>query len=394
MSKKRGDLALIDAAKRYDGVDLSQIGIRVESEEFTEAYDKVTGRQVSALERAKGRIEEFSKIQLNGLKSIYKPFDGVEVRTTLKPVESVGCYIPGGQASYPSSVLMAATPASVAGVRRVVVCTPASKDGLNPLLLVACDICRVREVYKVGGAQAVAALAYGTESIQPVLKIVGAGNIYVTYAKMEVSRDVAVDMPAGPSEILVLADEGADARLIALDLAAQAEHGASSLCGLATTSSTLLKAVEDELGKVVGEATRRELVEHSLKANGFAVVSEEVDECIAFVNEFAPEHLEVFAAEPRSLADKITSAGLILLGSSSPAAATDYGVGPSHILPTGGYAKAASGLSVIDFVKIVNVVEFTPAGLKAVVDDVVTVAEVEGFYGHARSVKERVQRFA
>lgn len=392
--RRRGDQALIEATRRFDGVDLTQIGVRVESGEFTKAYDRVSGRQVSALERAKKRIEEFSRIQLEGLKSAYRPLDGVEVRTHLKPIESVGCYIPGGQAAYPSSVLMAAAPASAAGVRRLAICTPPSKAGVNPLMLVACDICRVREVYRVGGAQAVAALAYGTESIQPVLKIVGAGSLYVTYAKMEVARDVAVDAPAGPSEILILADEGADAKLIALDLAAQAEHGASSICGLVTTSTKLLKAVEDELLRVVGEAARREVVEQSLVGSGFAAVAEEVDECVAFVNEFAPEHLEIFSSDPKGLAEKITSSALILLGAYSPAAATDYGVGVNHILPTGGYAKAYSGLSALDFVKRVCVVELTAEGLKAVAEDVVTLAEGEGLYGHARSVMERLQKVA
>lgn len=328
------------------------------------------------------------------MKSTYTPIEGLEIKASLKPIRSVGCYIPGGQAAYPSSVLMSVVPATVAGVSRVVVCSPPLDGGLNPLVLVACDICRVKEVYKVGGAQAIAALAYGTESIRPVLKIVGAGNIYVTYAKMEVSRDVAVDIPAGPSEVLVLADEGADARLIALDLAAQAEHGVSSICGLVTTSSTILKAVEDELVDVVASAARRDVVERSLKSNGFVVVAEEMDDCIEFVNEFAPEHLEIFSADPRSLAEKVTSAGLILLGSFTPAAATDYGLGPNHILPTGGYARVASGLSVLDFVKIVNIVECSPAGLKAVAEDIVTIAEGEGLYGHARSVKERLQRLA
>lgn len=392
--KKRGDQALLEATLRYDRVDLRQIGFRVEVEEFTKAYDKVSGKQVSALERAKERIKEFSAIQLQGLNSVYKPMAGIEVKTALKPIESVGCYVPGGQASYPSTVLMAAAPASLAGVKRVVVCSPPSEQGLNPLMLVACDICRVGEVYRVGGAQAIAALAYGTESIQPVSKIVGAGNIYVTYAKMEVSKDVAVDLPAGPSEILVLADGEADARLIALDLAAQAEHGASSICGLVTTSSSLIKAVEEELVKIVGEAERREVVEKALRTNGFTAVAEEMDECIDFANGFAPEHLEVFAAEPRSLVERITSAGLILLGPHSTAAATDYGVGPNHILPTGGYAKTASGLSVIDFLKRVNVVEFSLDGLKAVAEDIVTIAESEGLYGHARSIKERLRKGA
>jgi len=388
--KKRGDQALFEATWKYDGVDLRSIGFKVEIEEFTRAYDKVSGKQVTALERAKERIKEFSQMQLERLKSIYKPLPGVEVSIALKPLDSVGCYIPGGQAAYPSTVLMAAVPASVAGVKRVVVCSPPSTQGLNPLMLVACDICRVGEVYRVGGAQAVAALAYGTASIKPVSKIVGAGNIYVTYAKIEVSKDVAIDLPAGPSEILVLADGDADAKLIALDLAAQAEHGASSICGLVTTSSSLIGAVEEELTKIVEGATRREVIEKALRRNGFAAIAEEMDDCIDFVNEFAPEHLEIFTAEPRGLVERITSAGLILLGAFSPVAATDYGIGPNHILPTGGFAKTSSGLSVIDFVKRVNVVEFSLDGLRAVAEDVVTIAEGEGLYAHAKSIKERL----
>jgi len=392
--KKRGDQALIEATQRYDKVDLRQIGIRVEVEDFTKAYDKVSGKQVAALERAKERIKEFSMIQLEGLKSFYKPIEGIEVKTVLKPIESVGCYIPGGQAAYPSTVLMAAVPASVAGVKRVVVCSPPSERGLNPLMLVACDICRVSEVYRVGGAQAIAALAYGTQTIKPVSKIVGAGNIYVTYAKMEVSKDVAVDLPAGPSEILILADGEADSRLIALDLVAQAEHGPSSICGLLTTSSSIIKAVEEELEKIVIKASRREIIEKALRANGFAAIAEDIDDCVDFVNEFAPEHLQIFAADPMELAEKIISAGLILVGPFSTAAATDYGIGPNHILPTGGYAKTASGLSVIDFLKRVNVVEFTLKGLAAVAEDIVTIAEGEGLHGHALSIRERLKRYA
>jgi histidinol dehydrogenase len=388
--KKRGDQALLEATSKYDGVDLRSIGFKVEVEEYTRAYDKVSGKQVTALERAKERIKEFSKIQLEGLKSIYKPLPSIQVSTALKPFDSVGCYIPGGQAAYPSTVIMAAVPASVAGVKRIVMCSPPSPQGLNPLMLVACDICRVGEVYRVGGAQAVAALAYGTTSIKPVSKIVGAGNIYVTYAKIEVSKDVAVDLPAGPSEILVLADEDADARLVALDLAAQAEHGASSICGLVTTSSSLIRAVEEELTKALDEARRREVIEKALRGNGFAAIAEEMDDCVDFVNGFAPEHLEILTVEPRDLVERISSAGLILLGASSPVAATDYGVGPNHILPTGGYAKTSSGLSVIDIVKRVNVVEFGLDGLRAVAEDVVTIAEGEGLYAHARSIKERL----
>ncbi len=286
---------------------------------------------------------------------------------------------------------MAAIPASVAGVKRIVVCSPPSQQDLNPLMLVACDICRVSEVYRVGGAQAIAALAYGTETITPVLKIVGAGNIYVTYAKIEVSKDVAIDLPAGPSEILVLADDDANARFIALDLAAQAEHGASSICGLITTSPKLIKDVEEELAKIVTEAERRE-VEEALKANGFTAVAEDIDDCIEFGNGSAPEPLQILTAEPKKLVERVTSAGLILLGPHSTAAATDYGLGPNHILPTGGYAKTASGLSVIDFLKMVNVVEITPEGLKAVAEDLITIAEGEGLYGHARSIRERLKK--
>jgi histidinol dehydrogenase len=289
---------------------------------------------------------------------------------------------------------MAAIPASVAGVKRIVVCSPPSQQDLNPLILVACDICRVSEVYRVGGAQAIAALAYGTETISPVSKIVGAGNIYVTYAKMEVSRDVAIDLPAGPSEILVLAEDGAEARLIALDLAAQAEHGASSICGLLTTSPTLIKDVEEELAKIVAEVERREVIEEALKANGFTAVAEDIDDCIDFVNEFAPEHLQILADEPKKLAERVKSAGLILLGPHSTAAATDYGLGPNHILPTGSYAKTASGLSVIDFLKRVNVVEISLDGLKAVAEDLITIAEGEGLYGHAKSIRERLKKIA
>ena len=352
---------MVECAKKFDKAELTLRTLKVRTEEIKEAYTKTSREQVSALKFMKERVNAFQK-QLLTQTEIKTSSDGIWVQTVLRPIESVGCYVPGGQAAYPSTLVMTAVPAKVAGVPRIVVCSPSDAKGkVNPLVLVAADICGVDEVYKVGGAQAIAALAYGTKTIKPVRKIVGPGSKYVTAAKVLVSTDVAIDMPAGPSEVLVLADESADARFIAFDMVSQAEHGGDSVAGLITTSEKVALQVQENLATVAASAERREKIQEALAKYGFIIVCRNMDEAVGLVNQFAPEHLEVMTAKPKEIAEKLT-AGLILLGPYSPVALSDYGSGTNHVLPTGGFAQSFSGLSVLDFMRRVSIVESSRTG--------------------------------
>lgn len=387
--KERGDSALIEFTEKFDGVSLEADRLKVTEEDVARAYDLVSEEQISAIKLAKSRVELFEKNLLERLNFEVK-YEGVEVYSRTRPLRSVGCYVPGGEASYPSTVVMTVTPAKVAGVPRVVVCTPPKKRGeVEPITLVASDICGADEVYMIGGAQAIAALAYGTGSIRPVEKVVGPGNRFVLAAKLLVSRDIATDLPAGPSEVLILADESADPRLVALDMVSQAEHGVWGYSILVTVSSRLADEVQRELEKVVRSSPRAGTVEEALSRNGLILVLRNLDECISFVNEFAPEHLEVMVDEPLEVAERINAAGLVLIGRYTPASASDYCLGVNHVLPTGGFGRVYSGLSVLDFVKRLNIVKCSREGLCKVRDAIRALAEAEGLPNHALSVEER-----
>jgi histidinol dehydrogenase len=285
---------------------------------------------------------------------------------------------------------MTVVPAKVAGVPRTVVCSPpTSKGAINPLVLVAADMCKADEVFKVGGVQAIAALAYGTESIKPVRKIVGPGNKYVSMAKILVSREVAIDMLAGPSEILVLADETASPRLVALDMISQAEHGRDSVAGLMTTSKELAESVLKEAGRIVNSIRRRDIVSKAFSRHGFIIVCETVSEMIELANSFAPEHIEIMTREPIDVADKISSAGVILTGPYCPVSVSDYCSGTNHVLPTSGFGHVCSGLSVLDFVRRVGIVECSKDGLLKLKDNVKVLAEAENLPNHYAAIEGR-----
>jgi histidinol dehydrogenase len=389
--REGGDKALIELARKFDKAKLTPKTLKVTTEETKEAYGKTSREQVAAIKFMQQKVSNFQKQQLKQTET-QTVSDGIAVRTILQRIESVGCYVPGGQAAYPSTVVMTAAPAEVAGVPRIVVCSPPNAEGkVNPLVLVASDICGVHEVYKVGGAQAIAALAYGTETVKPVRKIVGPGNRYVTSAKVLVSKDVAIDMPAGPSEVLVLADETADARLIAFDMISQTEHGVDSVTGLMTTSEKIALQVQDYLSNLAFSAERREKISESLAEHGFIIVCDSMEEASGLVNQFAPEHLEVMTAKPEKIADKLT-AGLILIGPFSPVALSDYGSGTDHVLPTGGFAQAFSGLSALDFTRRVSIVEASKEGLAKVKDIVKVMAEAENLPNHYRAIEARFQK--
>lgn len=386
-----GDMALLEFALRFDKAQLTPDTLKASPEEIQEAYTQVTKEQVAAIQFMKQRVSVFQKQLLS--QTTVKAFnEGIMVQTVLHPIESVGCYVPGGQAAYPSTVVMTAVPAKIAGVPRIVVCSPSDAQGkVNPLVLVAAEICGVNEVYKVGGAQAIAALAYGTDTIKPVRKIMGPGSKYVTMAKVIVSQDVAIDMPAGPSEVLILADQTADPRYIAYDMISQAEHGTDSVAALITTSDKLASEVQIQLGQFAATAQRAEKIADSLNKYGFIVICKDIEEAVALTNEFASEHLEVITKDPQALADKLV-AGLILLGPYSPVPLSDYASGTNHVLPTGGFAKSFSGLSAIDYMRRVSIAECSREGLEKVRNQVKVLTDTENLPNHSKAIAARFEQ--
>jgi histidinol dehydrogenase len=387
--QRRRDDALIEYTEKFDKVKLTSEGLKITREEISEAYQAVDLDTIEALHKVRDRLIANETQRLKGL-SFTTSIDGVTVWHEPHPLRRVGCYVPGGKASYPSSVVMNVTPAKVAGVDEVIVATPPGRDGkITPLTLIAADVCGADAVYRVGGAQAVAALAFGTDTIPRVDKIVGPGNKYVTAAKSLVQRWVAIDKPAGPTEILVVADDSADPRLVALDLVSQAEHGPGGVCGVVTDSQAFAEAVNGELEAVVASAPRSEYVKQVLDEGGFIYIATSIAEAAGFADRFAPEHVEVVTRDPWPLVAKIRGAGLILVGSNSPVSATDYALGVNHVLPTGGYGRIAGGLTVLDYVKPVSIVEASRRGLEAVRGTVRVLAEAEGLPNHARAVEGR-----
>jgi len=388
---KNGDAALLTFTEQFDGARLDAKDLRVTSREIKEAYNEVSQEQVGAIRFMKNKVSTFERLALKQV-GFKISRDGVTVQNGLRPIESVGCYVPGGQAAYPSTLVMTAVPAKVAGVPRIVVCSPSNSEGkMNPLVLVATDICEVSEVYKIGGAQAIAALAYGTETIKPVKKIVGPGSRYVMSAKILISKDVAIDMPAGPSEVLVLADETANPQFIALDMISQAEHSPDSVAGLITTSEKLSEEVQGWLSKAVAGAERGEIVAKALEQYAFIITCKNMSESVELANIFASEHVELMMRNPERIAEKITSAGLILLGSYSPVALSDYASGANHVLPTGGFGHAFSGLSALGFTRMVSVVVGSKEGLHNVRDRVKVLTEAENLPNHYKAVEARLK---
>jgi histidinol dehydrogenase len=386
----QGNTALLNYTRKLDGAELTSDTLKVTSQEIKEAYRNVSNEQISAIQFAKRRVEQFEQAVMNSLKPLQIEDNGVKIDQKIIPINSVGCYVPGGRASYPSSLLMTVIPAKIAGVKRIVVTSPPTKDGAIPsLLLVAADICEVNEFYKAGGAQAIAALAYGTGTVKPVEKIVGPGNTYVTAAKQLVSSVVATDLPAGPSEILILADSSANPDFIVRDLLSQAEHGPDSICGVATDSPDLALKISNLLGELLSNVDRPEIVNASLSKGGFIVLCQNIDQIVEFANLFAPEHLEVMTEKPARTAERITSAGLVLLGSYSPVAASDYCIGTNHVLPTGGSARRSSGLSSLDFIRRMDIVNCSKQGLQALRGPASLLASSEGLSNHASAVNER-----
>jgi histidinol dehydrogenase len=386
---EHGDHAVLSYTSKFDGARLDSL--LVSEQEIKQAYAQVTKDQINAVKLIKERLVKSELAILARLKGMEVSSDGVKIERMVKPVASVGCYIPGGRARYPSTVVMCAVPAKVAGVKRIVAISPPQNDGtIDPLTLVAADICRVDEFYKVGGAQGIAALAYGTQSIRPVSKIVGPGGMFVAAAKLVASSTVSTDMVAGPTELLIYADATADSQLIAVDLISQAEHSTDTLCGLVTTSDKLASEVQKQVESIVKNIARLDIAKRSLENNGFVAVCKNESSCIEFVNEFAPEHLEVVCKNADAITKKIDSAGLVLIGQYTPSAASDYSLGSNHVLPTLGFAKSRASLSVLDFVKIVNKVKVSRSGLAKVDRSIREITSAEGLLNHYEAVKARM----
>jgi histidinol dehydrogenase len=386
---EHGDHAVLNYTSKFDGAMLDSL--RISEQEMKQAYAQVTKDQIMAIKLMKQRLVKSELVIIKRLKGMVVSSDGVRIDRMVKPIASVGCYIPGGRARYPSTVVMCAVPAKVASVKRIVALSPPRRDGtIDPLTLVAADICGVDEFYKVGGAQGIAALAYGTQSIGPVSKIVGPGGMFVTAAKLVASSTVSTDMVAGPTELLIYADATADSQLIAVDLISQAEHSTDTICGLVTTSDRLASEVQTQVESIVKNITRLDIAKKSLENNGFVVVCRNESSCIEFVNEFAPEHLEIMCKYSEAVASKIDSAGLVLIGQYAPSSASDYSLGSNHVLPTLGFGKSRASLSVLDFVKIVNKVKVNKSGLAKVDRSIREITSAEGLLNHYEAVKARM----
>lgn len=390
--RTNGDTALFGYTKKFDGFNVTSDNVLVTEEEIKEAYTKVDADLVEVIKKSAARIAAFHEKQK--LNSWLEPSkNGEMLGQLIRPLEKVGVYVPGGKAAYPSSVLMNIVPAKVAGVENIIMTTPPNNKGeINPTTIVAAHIAGVDKIYKAGGAQAVAALAFGTETIPKVDKIVGPGNIFVALAKRSVYGYVNIDSVAGPSEILVIADDSSNSTYVAADLLSQAEHDEMASAILITTSQRLAQEVQTELEKQTAVLERKEIIEKSLENYGAIILVKDFDEACALSNAVAPEHMELCVSEPFSLLPKIQNAGAIFLGHYTPEPLGDYMAGPNHVLPTGGTARFFSPLSIDDYIKKSSLISFSEDAFSRLGDDVIKFAEAEGLTAHANSVRVRLKK--
>lgn len=385
-----GDRALLEYTRRFDDVDPGVHGIQVGPEEIEAALESLPAGERALIEEAAESIREFHSRQMEESWT-YEPQPGVVLGQKVTPIDRVGLYVPGGTAAYPSSVLMNAVPARVAGVNEIVMVVPTPRGQINPSVLACAAVVGVDRVFRVGGAQAIAALAFGTESVPKVDKIVGPGNIYVAMAKKAVFGVVDIDMIAGPSEILVVADSGADPSLAAADLLSQAEHDPLAYCILVTDDLPTLEAVEKEVSRQLAMLPRREIAAQSMNERGCFLLAENMDHAMNLVNRIAVEHLELMVEDPESLLEKTTCAGAIFLGKYTPEALGDYMAGPNHVLPTGGTARFFSPLGVYDFLKRSSIIKYDRQALESRAEKVSRFARLEGLEAHARAVDLRLE---
>ncbi|MBA1141698.1 histidinol dehydrogenase [Mesorhizobium neociceri] len=387
--RAEGDAALIDYSRKFDRADLDRLGIAVSRDDIAQAYKEADPHTVEALKFARDRIRSHHERQMPK-DDRYTDAAGVELGSRWTAIEAVGLYVPGGTASYPSSVLMNAVPAKVAGVERIVIVVPAPGGVINPLVLVAADMAGVSEIYRVGGAQAIAALAYGTETIQPVAKIVGPGNAYVAAAKRQVFGTVGIDMIAGPSEVLVVADGSNDPDWIAADLLAQAEHDVSAQSILITDDPAFGKAVEQAVERQLQSLPRAETAAASWRDFGAVILVKTIEASLPLVDRIAAEHVELAIDDAEGFLAKMRNAGAVFLGRHTPEVIGDYVGGSNHVLPTARSARFSSGLSVLDFVKRTSILKLGPEQLRALAPAAIALAKAEGLDAHGRSVAIRL----
>jgi histidinol dehydrogenase len=388
--RKDKDNEIVKDNQKWGAVSFKKSDIKASKDEINEAYNRIDNNLLKALKYAKENLIKFHKSQLRENWSI-EIEKGVKAGQIYRPLESVGIYIPGGKAVYVSTVLMAATPAYIAGVKNIVICTPPQLDrGFAPEILVAANEFGIDKIYNVGGATAIAAMAYGTETIPKVQKIVGPGNRYVNAAKQLLSNIVSIDNPAGPSEILIIADNKANLNHIIIDFISQIEHDPDNVGIIVSYSSELIEKINNNLESFIERSERKEIIKTALN-HSIIVKAKDIEDCIRISNIIAPEHLEILIENPQNVLEKINNAGAIFLGPYSPVPLGDYCAGTNHILPTGGYAKVYSGLSVNDFIKTIDVLECTKEGLIVLSDSASKIAEFEGFYAHKESLEERLK---
>jgi len=398
--RKNGDSAVWKYERKFNGRKTSQL--RVSAKEIKEARSKISRKEWRGIADLSWMVYGQENALHWRVDDAIKKFDGdkdplsegeywVAVEKSLVPIPSVGCYIPGGQARYPSSVVMAVEPAKVAGVKRIVVVSPPGRDGkIDPLTIAAAKRCGVTEIYKVGGAQAIGALAYGTKSIPKVDKIVGPGGKFVSIAKSLVSDQTAIDMVAGPTELGIIANAGSNPELVALDLISQAEHSKDTMCFVITQSKTTAKQIQKSIEKLIPSTERSSIIKESISKNGFIAICKNENEVIELANKIAPEHLELMVGNAKSLSKKITGAGLLLIGKYTPSAASDYILGTNHILPTNGFGRTRGGLSVLDFLKLQTVVESKKTSLSEYRDSLKALTDAEGLPNHFKAVERRL----
>jgi histidinol dehydrogenase len=388
--KSNGDKAILKYTEKFDKMLLQKDEIKVNKDEIEEAYRNIDEELLEALRFSKKKLIKFHKAQLREEWSI-NILRGVNAGQIFRPIEPVGIYVPGGRAIYPSTMLMAAAPAYVAGVKDLITCSPPQKNGrIAPEILVAANEFKIKKIFKVGGVQAIAAMAYGTETIPKVLKIVGPGNKWVNAAKQMLSNIVAIDNPAGPSEILIIADESADYRNVIMDFISQIEHDPDNIGIIISNSDELIEKVKQNLNSYIEAATRQKIIKSALK-NSLIIQCKTLKECVRISNLIAPEHLEILTKTPRELIKEVSNAGAIFLGPYSPVSIGDYSAGTNHILPTGGYAKVYSGLNSIDFIKIIEVLECSQQGLKILSNSAIKIAEFEKLFAHKAAIEQRLE---
>ena len=387
--QKNGDSAIRKYEKKFTGAALTTL--RISKNEIKDAYSRVTKDQLDAIKIAKTRLYKTEYALKKGLQGILVTLDGIKIKKKFIPISSVGCYVPGGLAKYPSTAVMSIVPAKVAGVKRIVVVSPPNKNGkIDPLTLVAADICGANEIYKTGGAQAIAALCFGTKSIPKVDKIIGPGGLFVTMAKSIVSERTSIDMIAGPTELAIIADASTEPELVAKDLISQAEHSADTSCYVITTSQSFAKRVKDSVEQNISRIKRKEIVKQSLMTNGFVAICKNNDDAIKLVNNLAPEHLEIITKNPQRLASKIKTAGLVLIGKNTPSSASDYLLGSNHILPTSRFGNTRGSLSVLDFMKLNTQIESSKTSLQHISKYMSTLTSAENLPNHYEAVRSRL----